>query len=234
MKEESPRAAHVPGEQIDHRGDRETEATIAYRYELIRKAIHLGSLSIPIIYSFISKQEALRLLIPVTAWFLLVDIGRYYFPPVADLFYRTFGWLLRKKELDAQTKRLNGATNILLSACLCVALFPRIITITAFSILIISDSTSALVGRKYGRRKFFNKSLEGSLAFLISAMLVVLVTPKIQSHPLEFAAGFIGAVVGTLFEALPVGIDDNISVPVSVGAVMWGFYAVFLPSFNLS
>ena len=208
-------------------------ATIDYRHEFVRKSIHLVSLSIPIIYYFISKEQALWILGPMTAAFLVTDVGRHYVPSVAQWFYKWFGWLLRRHEQDGNKKRLNGATYVLISACLCVLIFPKIITVTAFAILIISDSTSALIGRKYGKKPFFNKSREGSAAFLISAVLVVLVSPKIQGHPLEFFIGFVGAVIGTVVESLSVRIDDNLTIPISISAVMWGLYALILPNVDV-
>lgn len=208
-------------------------ATIDYKYELVRKTIHLCSLSIPIIYFFVSKQQGLILLVPVAAAFLIVDLARYYHPPTREWFYRWFGWLLRKHESDHEKKRFTGATNILLSAILCVLMFPKIITINAFAILIISDTTSALIGRRFGRRRFFGKSLEGSVAFFLSAVAVVFIAPKIERLPLEYVIGIIGGAVGAIVESLSVKIDDNISIPLSIGFITWGLYALLLPSVNL-
>lgn len=214
-------------------GHLEHAATIDYRNELIRKAIHLCSLSIPIVYFFVTKERALQLLLPVTAAFLVVDVARHYFPAISEWFYRWFRWLLRKHEQDEKTKRLNGATNVLISACLCVFVFPKVITITAFAILIISDSTSALIGRRFGKKRFFSKSLEGSLAFFLSAILVVFLTPKIESLPLEYLIGAAAAAVGAVVEALSNRIDDNISIPLSIGLVMWGLYVWLLPGVDV-
>ncbi|HWP81896.1 MAG TPA: SEC59/DGK1/VTE5 family protein [Bacteroidota bacterium] len=211
-----------------------TSATIDYKSEIIRKGIHLCSLSIPIIYAFITKEQALTLLVPVTVAFLVVDLARYYHPPTAQWFYRWFGWLLRRHEQNAERKRLNGATNVLLSACLCVFIFPKIVTINAFAVLIISDSTSALVGRRFGKRPFFNKSLEGAIAFFLSALLVILVAPKVQGLPMEYIVAAIAAIVATIAESLSTEIDDNLSVPLSFGSVMWGLYLWLLPNVDLS
>ena len=208
-------------------------ATIEYKHELVRKSIHLFSLSIPIIYFFISKQLALYLLVPITAAFIIVDVARYYIPIVARWFYKWFGWLLRRHETDINKKRLSGASNVLISALLCVLLFPKVIAINAFTILIISDTTSALIGRRFGRHRFLAKSLEGSLAFFVSAILVILVAPKIAQLPMEYIIGFIAAAICTVVEALPIKIDDNLSIPISVGLSLWAFYAWFLPSLNL-
>jgi len=208
-------------------------ATIDYKYEVVRKAIHLFSLSIPTIYFFISKQLAIYLLVPVTGAFILVDTARYYIPSIAQWFYKWFGWLLRRHETNVSNKRLNGASNVLISSLLCVLLFPKVVAINAITILIISDTTSALVGRRYGRHRFFAKSLEGSLAFFISAVVVILIAPKIDHILMEYVIGVIAAAIGTVVEALPLKIDDNISIPLSVGLSLWALYALLLPGINL-
>jgi dolichol kinase len=213
--------------------DLDRTATIEYKHEVVRKAIHLFSLSIPIIYFFIPKYFALWLLVPITAFALSLDIARYYIPTVAEWFYRWFGGLLRKHETDVNKKRLNGASNVLVSALLCVFVFPKIIAINAIAILIISDTTSALIGRRYGKHRFLAKSLEGSTAFFVSAVLVILAAPKIDQLPMEYIIGLVAAAVGTVVEALPIKIDDNLTIPLSVGLSLWALYALLLPSINL-
>lgn len=208
-------------------------ATIDYRFELIRKSIHLCSLSIPIIYYLVPKNQALWMLAPVTAAFLIIDITRHYLTPVSRWFYSWFGWLLRRHEQDGVRKRLNGATYVLVSAMICVLAFPKVITVTAFAVLIISDTTSALIGRKFGKRPFFKKSLEGSVAFFVSAVLVVLVSPKIHYEGMEYFIGILGAGVGAIVESISGKIDDNLTIPVSISLVMWGCYALFLPGVDV-
>jgi dolichol kinase len=210
-----------------------SEATIDYRSEFVRKLIHLCSLSIPTIYYFISKQFALWLLAPMFLGFLTVDLARFYHEPTQTWFYSHFGWLLRRHESDIRTKRLTGATNILFSAILCVLIFPKIITVNAFAILIISDITSALVGRRFGKRRFFQKSLEGAMAFFVSATIVVFLAPKYEGLPLEYGIGIFSAAAGAVIEALSTTIDDNISVPIGIGFVMWALYTLLLPSIDL-
>jgi dolichol kinase len=214
-------------EQLDQ------NATIEYRHEIVRKGIHLFSLSIPIIYFFISKQFALCLLLPVTAAFIIVDTARYYIPIVSRWFYKWFGWLLRRHETDEKRKRLNGASNVLIAASLSVIIFPKVIALTAITILIISDTTSALIGRRFGKHRFFAKSLEGSLAFFISAVIVVFIMPKIDRLPMEYVVGIIASIVGTIVEALPIKIDDNLTIPLSVGFALWILYVWLLPAVNL-
>jgi dolichol kinase len=208
-------------------------ANIDYKAEIARKAIHMCSLSIPVIYYFIERDLALALLVPVTLFFLIVDLLRYNHQPTADLFYKIFRFMLRKHEQDHSSKRLNGATNVLIAATVCVVVFPKLIVLTAFPILIISDSVAALFGRRYGKRKFLQKSVEGSLAFFLFALIVISFTPKVEYTVTEYLIGAAAALIGTVVEAGSWKIDDNLSIPLSVGAAMWGLYAILYPSVNL-
>jgi dolichol kinase len=209
------------------------QATIDYKSEFIRKLIHLCSLSIPTIYYFISRERALELLVPMFLAFFVVDLARFYHEPTRAWFYRWFGWLLRRHESDSKSKRLTGATNILFSAIVCVLIFPKIITVNAFAILIISDITAALVGRRFGKHRFFQKSLEGATGFFVSAIVVVLLAPKIVGIPMEYVVGVIAAAAGALTESLSTTVDDNISVPLVIGFVLWTLYTFLLPQINL-
>lgn len=209
--------------------------TIQYRDELFRKSIHLTSLSIPIIYYFISTETAAIILGILATLALIIDLGRYLHPDTGKIFYKIFGFLLREHELDHKKKNLNGATYVLISALISVLIFPKVIFITAFSILIISDSSAALVGRKFGRRKFLSKSLEGTLTFFISACVVILFSPKVGGFFEEYLIGFIAAAVGAIVENISFRlIDDNLSIPLSVGFTMWGLYLLILPNLELT
>jgi dolichol kinase len=208
--------------------------TIHYKDELVRKLIHLCSLSIPIIYYFITKEAAIIILGILTFVALVIDLSRYFSLGFGKIFYKIFGFLLRKHEIDDRKKNLNGATYVLLSALISVIIFPKVIFITAFTILIISDSLAALIGRKYGKHKFLSKSLEGTLTFFVSASIVVLFTPKIEGILTEYVIGIIAVLVGTFAENLSFGFaDDNLTIPLSIGLTMWLLYGLLLPELQL-
>lgn len=209
-------------------------SSIHYRDEVIRKMIHLCSLSIPIIYIYIPRLPAIYILAGLALFALVVDLSRYFSHSFSKIFYSMFGFMLRKHEVDAKKKNLNGATYVLISALICVVIFPKILVITAISVLIISDTSAALIGRKFGRHKFLAKSLEGTLAFFVSAVIVIAVTPKVNNEPMEYLIGIIGAGVAAIVENISFGwADDNLSIPLSIGFTMWGLYLLFYPSVNL-
>ncbi len=211
--------------------DRET---INYRDELVRKLIHLCSLSIPIVYYFISRETAILILGILTSVALFIDLSRFFHPSFGKIFYKIFGFLLRKHEVNHAKKNLNGATYVLMSALICVIILPKVLFITAFSILIVSDSLAALIGRKFGRTKFLAKSFEGTLAFFISASIVIFFTPKVNYGMMEYVIGFIAGFVGGIIENISFGFaDDNLSIPISIGLTMWFLYIILLPNTEL-
>ena len=213
--------------------EQDTNSQIPMSGELLRKVIHICSLIIPIGYAYLNYSTTGLILISFTLFALFVDYGRYYIKWLDKLVTRLFGSILREHERDNSRKLLSGGSYVLISACLCVLIFPKVIAITAFSILIISDTASALFGRRFGKRHFLDKSLEGTLAFILSAWIVVIFTPKVHGYLSEYVIGFSAAFIGGIVEAMSVRLrlDDNFSVPLSIGVIMWiSYYMISLIS----
>jgi dolichol kinase len=213
--------------------------TVDFKAELVRKGIHLLALGIPLIYYFIPRTIALWILIPMTAAFITIDLARYDVPLISKLFYKFFGFLLRRHEVDRERHALNGATYMLISAVICVFLFPKFVMISSFTVLIFGDASSAVFGKRFGKHKIFPgrggpKSYEGSLAFIIAGMVAVALTPKVDYLFTEYLIGVAAAVVAAAAEVLSYKIvDDNIAVPITFGLTMWALYILFLPRLNV-
>ena len=51
---------------------------------------------------------------------------------------------------------------------------------------------------------------------------------------MEYIIGILAVAVGAIAENISYGwADDNLSIPLSVGFVMWGLYYLFLPNMSL-
>lgn len=174
------------------------------------------ALVIPGGYYFLrlSKAEMLSIMIPVTLLMILIDISRLrQWPLWRNGFGLVFAPMIRPHE---QQGDFTGATYILISVCATVALFSPPVAVVALAFIIVGDTFAAIVGRRWGRHRFLNgKSLEGSLACLAGTAAIALLAPDI-ALPVALA----GAAVATIVEALPLGVDDNISVPLVSGLVM--------------
>ncbi len=180
--------------------------------EVKRKLVHLATLVIPVGYGFTSDTTVLTFLVPFFLLYLLVDLVRHYHPGLASLFQKHFfGRVLREREKPT----LMGSTYFLFASIMTILLFPKPIAIVSLLILILSDTAAALVGRGFGRTPIFNKTLEGSLAFLMTSFLIVWIYPG-----LDRLAGSIAAVGTTLVEVLPLPLDDNFTIPLVAGIIL--------------
>ena len=103
---------------------------------------------------------------------------------------------------------------------LCLCFFGKEVAAIALTVMLISDSAAALVGRSVGKIKIYkNKTLEGTLAFFVSAVVINLLFWPLY----PFTAGSIVAcLVATLAEVYEdkIEIDDNLSVPVFFSVVL--------------
>lgn len=136
--------------------------------------------------------------------------------------------MLRKHELKSKKVFFNGASWVFISSVLTIYFFPKITAIVALSILIISDICAALIGRKFGRTRFLGlkkKSVEGTFAFFVSAVIIVLFYGIIFQQPfIFFISGIFAAFVASFAEALSKKVlktDDNLAIPISFGISMW-------------
>jgi dolichol kinase len=211
------------------------QTQISYSGEVARKGIHFASLLIPIIYLQIQHRTALSILAAMTTVSIVIDILMHRNGVTRRVMMKVVGPILRDHERQEDHIHLTGASWVLIAALLTFAVFPREIAVTAFTVLIVSDTCAALIGRRFGRRRFFDKSVAGTIAFVVSAIGVVLVYASIYTLPSSYIiAGILGSIVAGPVEAASVRLklDDNISIPFSMGLIMWAAALVMSVAFT--
>ena len=182
--------------------------------ELKRKSIHLSSIAIPIAYYVTpdSLQPVFeRVLLALVIVSLAIEVFRLNHPRTRHIFRHFFGELIRNHEEVS----LLGSTYLLIACLLTIHLFPKPIAVLALSFLILGDTVAAIVGKSIGRIGLFGKTLEGSLACFLVCFALTRAIPEIPVH-----VALVGAVVATVFELLPVPLDDNFRIPLSAGFAM--------------
>ena len=200
------------------------ENRVSYKQEVLRKLIHLSWIIIPIGYAFLNKEAMVIIIYPLTILLLIMEVFRHKHPLIKNLAHKLFGGMLRDHEISGDKLSLSGASYVLLASCILVGFFPKIIAICAISVLAISDAAASLIGRKFGRTKFFNKSLEGTLAFILSGLITVYVIGFLAHEDmLFFIAALVGVCISAIVEAASkkLKVDDNFSIPLSFGIFMW-------------
>jgi len=171
------------------------------------------TLAIPIGYAVLPEETVLLVVLPLFLGFLSVDLLRHYHAGMAFLFQKYFfGKVLREKEKPT----LMGATYFLFSTLLVILLFPKSIAIASLLILILSDTAAALVGKGIGKIPIFEKTLEGATAFFLSSLLIVWIYPGLSRF-----SGSLAALGAAVVEILPIQVDDNLTIPLVAGAIMF-------------
>ncbi|MEO0082764.1 MAG: phosphatidate cytidylyltransferase [candidate division WOR-3 bacterium] len=186
--------------------------------EVSRKLVHLIALLIPILYYIIPRRELSILLLGLfTLGFILIDYIRLHVGSIKRLFLLLFGQLLRRKELYT----LTGGSYLLLASFVAIIIFPnRGVFIAAISFLVIGDTLAALFGLRFGRTRLFKKTLAGTIACLVSCLIISYIVYKLPNTNFPLIAGIIGSIVASIVEALPININDNVVIPISSGAIM--------------
>jgi dolichol kinase len=198
------------------------QTNITYGQEALRKATHFVALLIPTIYLFFPRNTAIILL--GTAFLIVAafEVFRLRSLPPWDWVKPVVGGMIRPKEKNGN---FTGAFYILFTAVACIICFPAYIAATAITFEIVGDVASAMIGRRYGThfiRK--TKTYEGAAAFLVVALLTIIIMPNVP-----YTVGIIGAVVATIVESISIYRDDNLTVPLTSGLVMF-LLIRFLPN----
>jgi dolichol kinase len=180
--------------------------------EIRRKIMHIYPIAIPIGYTYLSRETVLMILIPIGACYVFCDVFRHFHQGFKKVFDRVItSNFLREHEKYG----LIGSSYFIFGAVASIILFPKPVAIASLYILIICDATAGIVGSGWGSIRIFGKSLEGSLAFFISGMIVIAFT---MGDNLLW--GVLAVVGGALVELIPTGLDDNFTIPLVAGAIM--------------
>ena len=83
--------------------------------------------------------------------------------------------------------------------------------------IFVGDAMAAIIGRRFGRPRVFGKSIEGSLACFLSCVAVAWIYPG-DLFTWRMILG--GAAVATIFELVPIPLDDNMRISLSAGFAM--------------
>lgn len=190
---------------------------------LSRNAFHVTmGVAAVLLYELVLPRNALLAVGgAVLTAFVGLDIARRIWPRLNEkLIGDTFASIVRPNEAH----RVPAATWYLIALLLGTAILPQHAIELGTLVLAVGDPAAALVGKRLGRRKLLgDKSLLGSLAFILSAALVgagflLLVEPQLAPATLvgvSVAAAFAGCIAEIGSDRL----EDNFTVPLLAAGV---------------
>jgi glycerol-3-phosphate acyltransferase PlsY len=138
--------------------------------------------------------------------FLTVDLARFKFYKIRQLFLRIFGFLLKEEE---QNKKITGATHLFISATIVIFLFNKTSVVPALFLLSIADAGAAIYGTIFGKYRLFEKTWEGSIAFFLLSALIIFISLEIKLETV-----FMISIIITIIEVLPIPVNDNYTVAI--------------------
>lgn len=193
----------------------------SFRRELGRKLIHLSSLWIPLLIYLAPAEICIFIFSIIFVGDAILEYGnfkkwKWARGSFGTLFCRT----LRSKECARQRFQVSGSMYVMAAAILCTALFEPIVAVISMTVMLISDTCSALFGKAFGTRQIYkNKSLEGTTAFFVSALIInILFNQLLTFSYISVVACFL-ATLAEVYED-KTRIDDNLAIPLAVGVTL--------------
>ncbi len=204
----------------------ETNAPTATRKDLHlgRRLFHMmGGTTVVIVYGlFFTHSQVVQFLGAVACIIYIFDRFRIAYPEIAKRFEGVTRFFLRAEERLQESSMIPYVIAILLT----VISFPKPIAIVSILTLALADPFSAIVGIRYGKRHVVKeKTIEGSLAFLLVALLcclLVLFRTTNASGWKIVVTSLLLSPSATFFEMLPIKLDDNLTIPLFMGFLGWG------------
>lgn len=147
---------------------------------------------------------------------VIVDFLRLHINTIKEAFILFFGSFLRRHEI----RRLSGASYLLLGCLITSLLYGKPVVVAACSYIIVGDTFAAIFGQNLKSPRIFqNRTVAGSVGFLAASVACAFILHSVSGElPLLYLLA--GALTATVFEALPLPLDDNFAVPIVSGFVM--------------
>jgi dolichol kinase len=191
---------------------------------LARKSWHMfmGCTIAFLFWSGMPVPTAVTVLGSILVWDICMETARLKIPSFNAKILRVWGPFMRTCEVN----RLSAIPHYLAATILAIAIFPKPVAILSILYLACGDPIASLFGIVYGHKSFrfaSGKSFIGTAAGVITCALVTLLF--LQTLPVSYAhivaLTVVGGLAGGLAELVPLDVDDNFTIPVISGFVLW-------------
>lgn len=172
----------------------------------------------PLVYLNYTQSETIYVSSVIAVVAMVIESTRFYSRKAKAIAEKVFSPVGKGEEVE----RISGITYMTLGALFSVIFFPRFIAVPVLLCAILGDAISSMVSLKCSRIKLFRgKSLEGMLACFGACLIInfYLLKTTLVFQGFNFDIALIISLVTTLFDTLPLPLDDNLSTPIAAGFV---------------
>lgn len=210
---------------VDDKSDSSNDAPTKTRHDLQlgRRLFHfLNGLAMATAYKyFFTHTRIVSILGTIACTAYIFEQVRVAYPEL----FKKFSWFtnlfLRAEEELKESSMIPYAMAILLS----ILTFPKPYALIAIYTLAIADPLSAIIGIRFGKHRIVShKTLEGSGAFFVATFFIcffILYSGETDFFWVTVGTSSLIALLASIFEMLPIKLDDNLTIPLVVGFMAW-------------
>jgi dolichol kinase len=182
-----------------------------------RKIYRIGAgIVFPVLYYFTPNKIIVEMLILYLLGIMTtLEVMRYISPSLWRTIVEHSKGILKVRE-----GMITGTTALLISNVVVIAFFNKQVAIVSLVYMLFGDAAASIIGTKYGKVKIGDKTLEGSLSFFITVMILALIFSQWTGIHIHLIILIFGAIAATVTEALPLAINDNLTVALAAAIVM--------------
>ncbi len=181
-----------------------------------RKLYHVaGGVGLLSIYYIFGRKQALFFYAALFMLILLIDGARLVIPAWNRAIFARFGSFIRKNE----EHKLTGTAPYVLGIGLSLYFYALPVAAAAICFLVFGDVAATTIGERFGKTKIGDKSLEGTLAFVLAAAIAGF-TLFLYGSALPPGVMLLGAFTAAGVELLTLPVNDNLVIPLVSGGIM--------------
>jgi dolichol kinase len=175
--------------------------------------------------SGITREGAAMILGCILGCALIVEFARLRSPAFNERVVRSWSMIIRRNEVN----RMTGVPYYVASAILSIVIFPKPVAALSLLYLAFGDPIASLFGILYGDLSFrfsSGKSLIGTAAGMFTCFMITMIFLSGSYLPIStiLTLSVVGGLAGGAAELLPLEVDDNLSIPMVSGFVLWLAY----------
>ena len=187
--------------------------------EIKRKLIHVSSVWMVLAVYFLEKETAIMFFGALSVALFIFEYFRMSNETLQKISAKLFSKIIRPNENVTRFTigGLTGSFFFVLSVFFSVIFFSKEVAMASITVMIFSDTAAALIGKAIGKRKILDKTIEGSLAFFITTLIVLYFFVDIKIYEMVIVA-FVVTVVELISNKIK--INDNLSITLCTGVLL--------------
>jgi len=191
--------------------------TLSISNEIRRKIIHLSSVWMLFAIYFIPHNFVKLFFTVMLLAMVLFEIFVRYIPSIRYVILKYARRIFRTNEISKDNLNITSSSYFVLAVVLANSFFSKEVAIISIAVMIFADAMAAVIGKKFGKTAILDKSLEGSLAFVVTSCALIYLLSTFFNMPIPFYYNVSISVILAFVELISkkIKIDDNLSIVIS-------------------